>query len=219
MTTEINALSDAERDAGFRLLFDGRTTDGWRNYNSSSVDPGWRVVDGTLRFHPAEQPEYGHDLIHVDTFTSFELRIDWKLWTGGNSGIFYHVREVPGRAPFMSGPEFQLLDDDVHPDAQNGAERLTGACYGLYPPLARAQRAIGEWNAAVLSVDGDAVRHVLNGQLVAEYALGSADWTARVARSKFGEWPAFAAERRGHLMLQDHRDPVAFRNIRICPLP
>lgn len=218
MTIEPNTLAAAERDAGFRLLFDGRSTAGWRTYNSDSVDPGWRAVDGTLRFHPAPDPEYGHDLISVETFASFELRIDWMLWQGGNSGLFFHIREAPGRPPYESGPEFQLLDNDAHPDARNGPERLTGACYGLYAPRVHAARPVGEWNEAAITVDGDHVRHVLNGQLVADYTLGSPDWTDRVARSKFRDWPAFAAERVGHLMLQDHRDPVAFRNIRVRPI-
>ncbi len=213
--TPPNTLTSREQADGFRLLFDGRTTSGWRTYNADAADVGWRVEDGALTFRPAPDPQYGHDLLTVDTFVSFELRADWKLWTRGNSGIFYHVREAAGRACFESGPEFQLLDDATHPDARNGRERLTGACYGLYAPTVEASRPIGEWNEAVITVDGDDVHHVLNGIEVARYALGSADWNRRVAASKFAGWPSFAAERRGHVLLQDHCDPVAFRNVRI----
>ena len=212
---DANTLTAEERADGFRLLFDGRTTAGWRTYNADAADPGWRVTGDALMFHPAPDPEYGHDLITVETFASFELRLEWKLWAKGNSGIFYHVREAPGRACYESGPEYQLLDNDGHPDAKHGPARLTGACYDLYAPAAHASRPLGEWNEAVLTVNGNEVRHRLNGATVAEYTLGSDDWVRRVAASKFAAWPAFAAERRGHILLQDHRDPVAFRNIRV----
>lgn len=209
-----NLLSDDERSAGFRLLFDGRSTAGWRGYGQASTCPQWRVVDGALRFHPDPEPPYGHDIMSEEAFANFELLIDWFLFKGGNSGILYHVREVAPR-PFMTGPEMQLLDDDHHMDAKNGPDRCTGACYGLYPALADARSPIGEWNRVRLLVDGDHVEHHLNGVLVCEYELGSDDWQARVATTKFKDLPYFASERRGHFLLQDHLDPVAFRNIKV----
>ena len=213
--TDANTLTAQERAEGFRLLFDGRTTAGWRTYNRPAVDSKWRAVDGTLRFHPDPTPDYGHDLLTEETFTSFELRLEWALWSHGNSGVFWHIREAPGRAPFESGPEYQLLDDTGHPDAANGPLRLTGACYGLYPPEGKRLNQLGEWNATTIRVAGDDVEHWLNGDRILAYTMGSDDWNRRVAASKFAEWPSFAAERRGHLMLQDHKEPVAFRSIRI----
>jgi hypothetical protein len=209
-----NVLTDAERSAGFRLLFDGKTTAGFRGYRQPEIYPHWRVVDGTLRFHPDAEPKYGHDIITDASFTNFELLIDWVLYEGGNSGIMYHVRETETE-PFMTGPEIQLLDDDRHVDAKNGPDRHTGACYGLYPPLADARSPIGQWNRIRLLVDGDHVEHHLNGVLVCTYDLGSEDWNRRVAASKFKDWPNFASQRHGHIVLQDHLDPVAFRNIKI----
>ena len=215
---DANTLTNEERSQGFRLLFDGTTTNGWRTYNRPAVDPKWRAVDGTLRFFPDPTPDYGHDLVTEDVFTGFELRVDWKLWAGGNSGIFWHIREAPGRAPYESGPEYQLLDDGGHPDAQNGPERLTGACYALYPPGPKTLSPLGEWNATRIIVDGDAVEHFLNGDRILAYTMGSDDWNRRVAASKFADWPSFVAERKGRIMLQDHKDPVAFRNLRLRPL-
>ena len=139
------------------------------------------------------------------------------LYKRGNSGIMYHVNEVDEK-PYMTGPEIQLLDDDSHPDAQNGIERRTGACYGLYPPLVDARSPIGEWNRIRLLVDGNRVEHHLNGKLVCKYELGSADWKARVAGSKFKEWPLFGLARRGHLALQQHASRVAYRNLKIKTL-
>ena len=213
-----NTLTDDEKAAGFRLLFDGKTTAGWRTYNRPAIDPKWQVDGDALRFHPDPSPEYGHDIVTEEVFTSFELRIDWKLWARGNSGIFWHIREADGRAPYESGPEYQLLDDTGHPDAANGPERLAGACYALIAPGPKTLSPLGEWNRTTIIVEGDAVRHFLNGQQILAYTMGDADWNRRVAASKFADWPSFTAERRGRIMLQDHKDPVAFRNIRIRPL-
>ncbi len=212
--TAHNTLTDAEKSAGFKLLFDGQSTAGWRGYGKPEIYPHWRVVDGTLRFHPDEKPEYGHDIISVESFSSFELRVDWVLYKNGNSGIMYHVREHD-HAPFMSGPEIQLLDDAADPNIDKYPQYQTGGCYDLYPPIARPASPIGQWNRQRLIVDGDKVEHHLNDVLTCAYTLGSADWNARIAASKFKEWPHFASERRGGIVLQDHLNPVAFRNIRI----
>lgn len=215
MPTEPNTLSADEKSQDFRLLFDGKTTSLWRNYGKTELDPKWKITGDALMFHPDPEPKYGHDIISVDQFTSFELRIEWKLWAKGNSGIMYHVQETPGESPFKSGPEIQLLDDEAHGGLASGVERLTGACYDLYAPSSHVARPIGEWNDVVLTVRGDHVTHHLNGVKVCDYVLGSEDWNQRVGASKFKDWPAFAAKRRGHICLQDHLNPVAFRNIRV----
>ncbi|HEV7301533.1 MAG TPA: DUF1080 domain-containing protein [Tepidisphaeraceae bacterium] len=209
-----NTLSADETAAGFRLLFDGRTTAGWRGYRQEEIYPHWRVVDDALMFHPEPNPQYGHDIISVDQFRNFEFRIEWRLQEGGNSGIMYHVRETDDR-PYMTGPEYQLLDNDRHGDARNGLDRHTGACYALYAPTEPASAPIGTWNRTTIIVDGGDVQHVLNDRTVCTYTLGSADWQQRITGTKFADWQGFAAERNGHICLQDHLDPVAFRNIRI----
>ena len=210
-----NTLTDEETNAGFRLLFDGKTTAGWRGFRATTIDPKWRVTDGALMFHPDPEPQYGHDIVSEEEFSSFELRLEWKLWERGNSGLMYHVVEEAAERPFETGPEMQLLDDANHPDARNGPDRHAGACYGLYAPTDAVLQPLGEWNAVTLLVDGNHVEHHLNGRQVVTYNLGSPDWNARVAASKFAQWPRFARKRRGRICLQDHLDPVAFRNIRI----
>jgi hypothetical protein len=207
-----NTLTAAERADGWRLLFDGESTDGWRGYGRPDMPDGWRVVDGALtRVGP------GGDIITEDVFRDFELALEWNVAPGGNSGIFY--RAIEGDGPiYMYAPEMQVLDDDAHAD---GLSRLTaaGANYGLYPAPAGVVRPAGEWNAVRIRVEGSHVTYWLNGERIIDYELGGADWGARVAGSKFAEWPDFGRAAEGHIGLQDHGDRVAFRSIRIRELP
>lgn len=208
-----NVLTAAEQAAGWRLLFDGRTTQGWRGYKQPTMPAGWQVVDGALT-----RVAYGGDIITTDQFRNFELSLEWRLTTaGGNSGIFYRATEGADQI-YFSGPEMQVLDDDVHPD---GKSRLTsaGAAYGLYPAPLGAVRPVGQWNVARLLVDGNHIVHWLNGVTMADYELWSDDWKARVANSKFAKWPEYARAREGHIGLQEHGNPVSFRNIKLRVLP
>jgi len=204
-------LTAAEREAGWRPLFDGRSLAGWRGYRSAGAPAGWRAVDGTL---VREGP--GGDIITTEQFGNFELALEWKVAPGGNSGIFYRVTENAEHT-YETGPEMQVLDDAQHRD---GGSRLTsaGALYGLYPAPAGVVKPAGEWNAARIVVDSARVEHWLNGVKTADAEIGSADWNQRVANSKFREWPGFAKASRGHIALQDHGDWVAYRNIRIREL-
>jgi hypothetical protein len=207
-----NTLTAAERADGWRLLFDGESTDGWRGYGRPDMPDGWRVVDGALtRVGP------GGDIITEDVFRDFELALEWNVASGGNSGIFY--RAIEGDGPiYMFAPEMQVLDDDAHAD---GLSRLTaaGANYGLYPAPEGVARPAGEWNAVRIRVEGSHVTYWLNGERIIDYELGGPDWEARVAASKFAEWPDFGRAAEGHIGLQDHGDRVAFRSIRIRELP
>lgn len=208
-----NTLSAAEQKAGWRLLFDGSTTAGWRGYKTTAVPSGWHVVDGTLA-----RVERSADIITTDEFRNFELSVDWKLTgPGGNSGIFYRAA-LGSDEIYFSGPEMQILDDDVHPD---GKSQLTsaGAAYGLYPAPRGAVRPVGQWNTARILVDGNHVVHWLNGVKMADYVLGSPDWLARVNKSKFVKWREYGKAKVGHIGLQEHDNPVAFRNIKIRVLP
>jgi len=206
-----NTLTDDERRAGWMLLFDGRALDDWRGYNLEELPDGWGVEDGTLaRIGP------GGDIITRTEYADFELALEWKVGPGGNSGLFYRAREGEEWI-YHSAPEMQLLDDAGHPD---GRSPLTsaGANYGVHPASRGVVRPAGEWNQARVLVDGDHVEHWLNGVKVVEYELGSEDWAARVARAKFAEWPSYGRARRGHIGLQDHGDPVWFRNIKVRTL-
>ncbi len=211
-----------ETDAGWTVLFDGETLDGWRTYGQSEPGAEWVVDEGAIHLNVDESTEWptltGGDLITVSQYENFELELEWKVTAGGNSGIFYGVREIEGHeVAYLTGIEMQVLDDDLHPDGQN-PKTSAGSCYALYPPTADVVRPVGEYNTARLIVDNKHAEHWLNGQKVAEYTIGSADWKERIAASKFADWPHFGIYRKGHIALQDHTDPVWYRNIRIRAL-
>ena len=208
-----NTLTAAERTAGWRLLFDGRTTDGWRGYNRTDMPAGWQVVNGTLA-----RVSEGGDIVTRDQYADFELALEWRVEPGGNSGIFYRGVELPDQPIYVSAPEMQVLDDARHRDGQSPLTSA-GAVYGLYPAPRGIVRPAGEWNAARVVVNGSRVEHWLNGTQVAVYELGSEDWAKRVAAAKFAEWPAYGKAARGHIGLQDHGDPVAYRSIKLRVLP
>lgn len=204
----INTLSDAEKSAGFKLLFDGKTTDGWRGYKQKTVPSGWKVIEGKL-----VRVGGGGDIITDGEYESFELHIDWKVSPKGNSGIMYHVKEGPDTA-YMTGPEYQVLDNDKHADGKNKLTRA-GSCYGLYPATKEVCKPAGEWNHAKLVINKGHVEHWLNGEKVVEYNKGSDEWVKKIAGSKFKAWSQFGVPTKGHLCLQDHGDKVEYRNIKI----
>ena len=206
-----NTLSPAERDAGWRLLFDGRSTAGWTGFRKDSVS-GWRAENGALvRVGP------GGDIVTTEEFANFELTLEWNVAAGGNSGIFFRVTDATGGI-YETGPEMQVLDDALHADGQS---RFTaaGSNFALHEAPAGVVKPAGEWNRVRLVVNGAHVEHWLNGQKVVEYELGSPDWEARVQASKFKAWPGYGRARRGRIALQDHGDRVAFRDIKVRALP
>lgn len=209
-----NVLTAAERAAGWRPLFDGRTLNGWRGYHMSAPPSGWQVVDGAIT-RVAE----GGDLITNDEFGNFELALEWKISPGGNSGIIYRVVEDSLLDyVWRSGPEYQVLDNARHPDGRD-PKTSAGSDFALYAPVRDVTRPVGEWNQARIVVNGNHVEHWMNGVKLLEYELGSPDWEARVAASKFHTMPRYGRAARGHIALQDHEAWVAYRNIRIRPLP
>ena len=210
--TGVSVLTPEERAAGWRSLFDGKTTAGWRGYRRPEMPGGWQVVDGALT-----RVGQAGDIVTTDQFANFELALEWKVTPGGNSGIFYRVIEDADHT-YETGPEMQVLDDARHRDGQS---RLTsaGALYGLYAAPPGAAKPAGEWNAVRIVVNGAHVEHWLNGVKTVETEIGSTDWNRRVAESKFRDWPGFGKASRGHIALQDHGDWVAFRNIKIKVLP
>ncbi len=205
----IAPLSAEERAAGWRQLFDG-TLSGWRGYAREDVPSAWSVVEDALQFRPNGD---GGDLVTVDVFGDFELALQWKVARGGNSGVFYRVAEGEPY-PYWTGPEFQVLDNRGHPDGST-PETSAGANYGLYPPVRDVTRPVGEWNDARIVVRGRQVEHWLNGVRVVVYELGSEDWRRRLSGTKFADWPGYGRMSVGHIGLQDHGDPVWYRNIRI----
>ncbi|UCG84993.1 MAG: DUF1080 domain-containing protein [Gemmatimonadota bacterium] len=210
-------------------LFDGESFAGWRGIGLDSVPPGhWIVEDGTIRKVASGnvptaadgQPLEGGDIMTVDTYRNFELVLEWKVSAGANSGIKYNVSEEmsTGSPPPHAalGFEYQVLDDALHPDAQNGPNRTAGALYDLFAPGAGKQlRPVGEFNEARIVFQNGHGEHWLNGVKVVEFDLGSAEFDSAFAVSKYTPIQGFAEQRAGHIVLQDHGDDVWFRNISI----
>lgn len=204
--------SAADRKAGWRLLFDGKSTAGWRGYKTDSVPAAWQVVGGVLTKAVATG-----DIMTQDQFDDFELRFDWQIAAGGNSGVFYRGTNEFDHI-YWTGPEYQLLDDAAAPDGRN---RLTsaGSAYGLYPAPAGIVKSAGEWNSARIVVRGHHVEHWMNGRKLLEYELLSPDWEAKVAASKFSAWPKYGRVPKGYIGIQgDHDGALSLRNIQIREL-
>jgi hypothetical protein len=203
-----NTLTAAEAAEGWTLLFDGTSMDGWRTYGQDDLHDGWQVEDGVI-----VRVAGGGDIITRETWADFDLQVDWRVEEGGNSGVFFRASEESGRI-FEGAPEMQVLDDAVHADGQNPLTSA-GANYGLHPAPRGVVRPAGEWNRARIRVEGDHVQHWLNGEQIVDYRLGSPEWQALVAASKFAEWPEYGTYPSGHIGLQDHGDRVYFRNLKI----
>jgi hypothetical protein len=203
-----NTLTAAEKAAGWKLLFDGKTTTGWHAYQKKDVT-GWTVVNGELT-----RTGQGGDLVTNDQYADFELSIDWKIAPKGNSGIFYRGLETEERI-YYTAPEYQVLDNDGHPDAQNGPDRFAGANYDLIAPSKNVCHPAGQWNSTRIVVRGAHVEHWLNGEKVVEYELWTPEWKTLVANNKFKQWPSYGMAKTGHIALQDHGDTVAFKNIKL----
>ena len=196
-------------DAGWRLLFDGATLRGWREYKGTTVPDGWFVRDSALM-----KTRGTRDIMTADQFGDFELAFDWRIATGGNAGVFYRGTEEYDHV-YWSAPEYQLLDDEKAPD---GRSRLTsaGSAYGLYPAPAGNLKPVGEWNTTRIVVSDAHVEHWLNGAKLLEYELWSPDWEAKVKASKFAVWPNYGRAKRGYIAIQgDHNGDLALRKIRI----
>jgi hypothetical protein len=216
-------LTKKEKKEGWVLLFDGKTTEGWRGNNRPDFPKGWEVVDGTLHCKGSGQGEAGAndggDILYDKQFTNFRLKMEWKVAPGGNSGIFYLGKEVEGWPIYKTAPEMQVLDNEKHPDARAGKDgnRMAGSLYDLIPAKPQNAKKAGEWNEIEIEVYKGSVWHRQNGQTVLEYHLWTDDWNKLVAGSKFPELnPDWAnVPKSGVIALQDHGDDVWYRNIKI----
>lgn len=209
-----NQLTDEEKAAGWKLLFDGTTTRGWHRFKKQTFpDHGWVVEDGWLHC----QGKGGGDVISDEDFDQFELQWEWKLAPEGNSGLKYFVLET---RPEALGHEYQLLDDQRHPDGKLGeGKRVTAAFYDVFKPQEPPPtRPLGEINQSRVVVKGGHVEHWLNGKKVLDYECGSAPTRAAVAQSKFKNVAGFGDCVKGHILLQDHHSEVWFRNLKIRPI-
>lgn len=229
---QYNALSDAEKKAGWKLLFDGQTPTGWRGYRQAEFPQrGWVIEDGCLKHQKGNgRPgEGGGDLVTLEKFENFDFQFEWRIAPGGNSGVKYFVKEgEEHKDPLYRGDsgasavghEYQLLDDEKHPDAKNGPSRQAGALYALIPPSrAKRLRPVGEFNQSRILIQGKHVEHWLNGAKIVEYELESPELMAAIAQSKYRNMPGFGRKFPTPLLLQDHGDEVWFRNLKIRVLP
>jgi hypothetical protein len=215
--TPANTLTDAEKQAGWKLLFDGKSLAGWHNFKKTDVKPGWQVKDGTLA---CVDPNNAGDLCTADQYDWFELQLDYNISAGGNSGIIYHIADKGG-AVWSTGPEFQLEDNAKAADPVR-----CGWLYALYqPPIdpktdkpLDATKPAGEWNHVRLLLSPEKCEHEINGVKYFEYVIGSKDFNDRVAKSKFAKMPDFAKSDRGYLALQGDHGQVTFRNIKLRPI-
>jgi hypothetical protein len=186
--------------------------DNWRGYRTQTAPTGWSVKDSILT-----KSGVGQDIVSRDTFADFELEFDWMLDPGGNSGVFYRATEEYEKI-YWSAPEYALLDNARHPDGRNPLT-TAGGTHSLYAPPSGVAREAGQWNSTRIVVRGTHAEHWLNGQKVAEFDYGSADFNDRVAKSKFARWPNFAKSSRGLIGIQgDHRGVISIRGMRIREL-
>lgn len=212
-----NALTKQEKKEGWTLLFDGKSTAGWRTFNTQGAGPAWKVEDGTLTLESKAKEGRG-DLLTDKTYENYEFSIEWKISNCGNSGIIFNVVEDPKyKATYVTGPEMQVLDNTCHPDAKIIKHRA-GDLYDLITSSKETVKPAGEWNVAKIVSDHGKMQFWLNGVQVVTFTMHDAAWDTMVAGSKFKSMPDFGKATGGHIALQDHGDQVWYRNIKIREL-
>jgi len=212
----LNTLSKKEISDGWQLLFDGKTTTGWRGFKMETLPDGWQVMDGNL-VTLGKGDDMGGDIITTSQFEDFDLYLEWAISPGGNSGIFFHVLEGDYPTIYATGPEYQLIDDVGFPE-KLGEWQKTGANYAMHNPENVVLKPVGEFNSSRILVKDGHVTHWLNGNKVVEYDLWTDDWKARLITGKWNAYPGYGLARNGFIGLQDHGSFIRFRNIKIKDL-
>ncbi|MDD2293458.1 MAG: DUF1080 domain-containing protein [Bacteroidales bacterium] len=218
-------------DSSIVVLFDGATFDGWRGYNKDVVPGAWTIEDGCIKINGSGRgeagAENGGDIIFDRKFKNFELTFEWKVGKGSNSGVFYLAQEVPGEPIYISAPEYQILDNENHPDAKLGVNgnRQSASLYDMIPAVPQNSKPFGEWNTAKILVYDGTVAHYQNDKCVLEYHLWTPQWKELLDNSKFSKdkWPVAydllincgGEDHEGYIGLQDHGDDVWYKNIQV----
>ena len=227
--SRIDIKSLKKDSKGAYIIFDGSSLTGWRGYNKEHVPNKWSIDNGTLKFSKSpkvDKPE-GGDIVFGYDFKNFELSFEWKISEAGNSGVFFLAKEIKGQPIYISSPEYQILDNEKHPDAKMGVDgnRKSASLYDMIPAKPQNSKPAGEWNTSKIVVKGNTVQHFQNGVKVVEYTIRTKDWTDLLQASKFSQqkWPvAFellnnvgGASKSGLIGFQDHSDDVWYRNITV----
>ena len=215
-TKSENQLTEAQKNDGWKLLFNGQNMDGWRTFKNKEND-SWEVVDGTLHCKAKGAADKRADILTVDQYEDFELTFDWKIAPGDNSGVIYRATEEFNE-PYLSGPEYQVIDDKGYPDKLSPTQ-TSGSNYDMHAaPDDKPINPPGQWNTGKIVAKGSHVEHWLNGTKVVEYEINSSEWKKLKTGSKWKDAKGYGIAQRGHIDLQDHGGEVWYRNIMIKTL-
>ena len=222
MEASANSLTEQEKAEGWQLLFDGQGTKGWKGYTKNAFpEKGWEIKDGTLTvLQSGPNSTAGGDIITEKQYENFDLKFEFKLTPGANSGVLYRVKEVPNEESWHSAPEYQVIDNQAWEkkgDLDMKTHR-TGDNYDLHAAPADYMKPVGEWNEGRIVVNNGKVEHWLNGQKAIEYDVNSQKWKDEVKKSKFASYKEYGANKKGHIGIQDHGATVYYRNIKIKEL-
>ena len=216
---DLNMLTAAEKAAGWKLMFDGKSTGGWHTYGEKTVVDSWKAEGGTLGLDGSTKDRKGGDIVSEEAYSDFDFKVEWKISKNGNSCVMFYVQDdhAKYKSTYFTGPEMQVLDNDGHPDGKIIKHRA-GDLYDLISSSSEPVKPVGEWNQAeIISKNGD-LKLFLNGVNVVHTTMWDDAWKKMVAGSKFKQWPDFATAKNGHIALQDHGNDVWFRNIKIRKL-
>ena len=217
--TGSNSLSGTEKNDGWQLLFDGKTTKGWHKYGNQPVGAAWQVKDGVLLLDTLAKAGNGGDIVTDEEFENYHLQLDWKIAKNGNSGIIFNINENKEKYnyPWNTGLEMQIIDNAGHPDGKYIKHRA-GDLYDLIQSTKENEKPVGEWNHAEIKILNGKLDLYLNGENIVSTTLWTDDWKKLVAGSKFKTMEGFGIYKKGRIGLQDHGNEVQFRNIKIRKL-
>lgn len=216
-------LTDEEKKDGWQVLFDGTSTKGWHKYGGEPVGSAWKITDGVLWLDTSTKTngkvKGGGSIVTDEAFDNFDLKLEWKIAPGGNSGILFYVHEdtVKYEESYHTGPEMQVLDNEGHADGQHKKHRA-GDLYDLIACSKETVKSVGEWNLAEIKCVNGKLDLYLNGEHVVSTTLWDDNWKKMIDGSKFKGWEGFAAYKKGGISLQDHDNTVFYRNIRVKKL-